>query len=237
MLGQCLHDIVVFHGLTVSLFLAGLVGGFTHCISMCGPFVLSQSSASNQKGISRLRGAALIPYHLGRLTTYVILATLFGSVLNLAFLFQPAKVIIAVPMLLLAGAMFFVQVFPFLQGVFPWASQIAFVLPWRWLSRFFKVLSGRSGNVNGYFIGVLLGFMPCGLVLSALLASASAGDPVSAGFSMLAFGLGTIPALVVTGWGGQLLKNSYPVVAERVTQGLMVCSGLWLFVIAGMLVF
>ena len=63
-----------------ALFLAGLVGSLTHCAGMCGPFVLTQVGAgletvpaAKMTEWTRLRGALLIPYHLGRFTTYVLL--------------------------------------------------------------------------------------------------------------------------------------------------------------------
>ena len=69
-----------------ALFAAGLAGGFTHCAGMCGPFVLAQVAgfldkvdAARMSELTRLRGAALVPYHLGRLTTYSALGALAGG--------------------------------------------------------------------------------------------------------------------------------------------------------------
>src|SRR3990170_584399 len=60
-----------------ALFAAGLVGGIGHCAGMCGPFVLAQAEArlaavpaARLGELHRVAGAALLPYHLGRLTTY-----------------------------------------------------------------------------------------------------------------------------------------------------------------------
>src|SRR5438552_2077647 len=72
-------------GLPLSLFLAGLAGSLVHCVGMCGPFVLGQVIADSERTRGhygewqRLAGAALAPYHLGRLTTYVALGTLAGG--------------------------------------------------------------------------------------------------------------------------------------------------------------
>ena len=64
-------------GLFTSLFMAGLVGGWSHCAGMCGPFVLAQVAtrlegipASRMTELHRLTGAAVLPYHFGRATTY-----------------------------------------------------------------------------------------------------------------------------------------------------------------------
>ncbi len=73
------------------LFMAGLLGGLTHCAGMCGPFVLAQVSADsatlNRPGLGegrRLVRAFLLPYHLGRFTTYVGLGALVGGATGLA---------------------------------------------------------------------------------------------------------------------------------------------------------
>src|SRR3990172_7062279 len=65
-----------------ALFAAGLVGGIGDCAGMCGPFVLAQAEARPAPGpparlgeLHRVAGAALLPYHLGRLTTYAGLGT------------------------------------------------------------------------------------------------------------------------------------------------------------------
>jgi hypothetical protein len=84
-------------------------------------------------------------------------------------------------------------------------------------------------------LGVLLGFMPCGLVISALLASASAINTLQAAVAMAAFAAGTMPALMLTALGGQALQGRYPGAAARLSQGAMFISGLWLFTLAGLM--
>ena len=73
----------------ISLITIGFVGGFSHCAFMCGPFVMMQVnnnlkkiSIDNLNHFTRLKGLALIPYHLGRITTYSFLgffSSLFGK--------------------------------------------------------------------------------------------------------------------------------------------------------------
>ena len=75
-LQQCSLDVARDGGLFTSLFMAGLVGGWSHCAGMCGPFVLAQVAtrlegipASRMTELHRLTGAAVLPYHFGRATT------------------------------------------------------------------------------------------------------------------------------------------------------------------------
>lgn len=229
---QCVHDIAVSHGLFISLFLVGLVGGFTHCAGMCAPFVLAQTG-----DVRKLKGLLLLPYHLGRMTTYVMLAALVSSVINLAFVFSDLKALIAAPMLILAAVIFLVSAFPKLTILFPWAARIQVAAPYRFITGLSSKLVDKPGVLRRYGLGVLLGFIPCGLVVSALLASATAPDVLQSALAMSAFAAGTVPALILVACGGYALKAKYPKASVKVTQGAMVMSSLWLFALAGTMVF
>lgn len=235
--GQCIHDMAVSHGLVISLFLAGLVGGFTHCAGMCSPFVLAQVDNVNSARLRRISGLALLPYHFGRMTTYVALAVLVSSVINLAFVFSDLKALIAAPMLVLAGVIFLVSAFPQLSSLFPWVANIQVAAPYKLISSFSSKLLKNQNILGRYGLGILLGFMPCGLVVSALLASATAPNILQTALAMAAFTVGTMPALILVALGGQTLKRKYPKASLRVSQGAMVISSLWLFALAGSMVF
>ncbi len=240
---QCLSDFSLSYGLPFSLFLAGLVGGFTHCVGMCSPFVLAQ--VDNDSGDlavsgwrrSRVIRALLLPYHLGRMTTYVVMAFLLAGVLNLAFMVSDLRVLISVPLLMLAGVLFLVSAFPALSAVFPWAVRLQVVKPISAVMNYAKGLM-KSRNFGGrYMLGVLLGFMPCGMVVSALLAAASASNAIMAAGAMAAFALGTMPALMVLSLGGAGLTQRYPIFMRRFKQGALTLSAIWLFILAGAMVF
>ena len=233
-IANCIADFTTSYGLPVSLFLAGLVGGFTHCAGMCSPFVLAQ--VKDGVSLNRLRDGLLIPYHLGRMVTYVTLAILLGSVVNLAFLFSDARVLITAPLLMLAGVLFLVSAFPALGQVFPWAVKFQSVRPFAFIMELAGRFMGSTRIVHRFFLGVILGFMPCGLVVSALMAASTAATPLAAGAAMAAFALGTIPALVLVGFGGTILKHKYPKLSRRFSQGAMALSAFWLFALAGFVI-
>lgn len=208
---------VLFLGLPGGLFLLGLVGGITHCAGMCGPFVLAQAgrrlAATPLQGLTmlvRLKGAALLPYHLGRGTTYTLLgmaaAGLVGGVAPLTrggYLPAAALGLAAVTFLLFAAA----QAWPRFAG-----RGITMLAPaaggagWqRWLAPLFA----HPVGLGGYLLGVALGFLPCGLVYSALLAAAAGGSVPLAAVAMAAFALGTVPALFVVGWLGAVAGQRF----------------------------
>lgn len=228
--GECVHGFPLSHGLMLSLFLAGLVGGAGHCVGMCGPFVMAQSG-----NLKKLRDAALLPYHLGRISTYVMLAVLFSSVLNMALLFLPVRQWIMAPLLSTAGIMFLVSAFPRLSVLFPWARAIKLSVPYDWISKAVVGVAGQPGALKHCTMGVLLGFMPCGLVVSAIMAASSAPDIAHSALAMAAFGLGTMPALIATAFGGHALKLKFPRAMGYVTRGMMTISALWLFALVGII--
>ncbi len=234
MLGQCIESFTSSYGLPASLFIGGLVGGFSHCTWMCGSFVIAQAG-NNGSPVFKISPNLLIPYHLGRMTTYVLLAILVSSIVNLAFVFSDLKAIISAPLLITAGLIFLVSAFPKLSNIFPWVLKIKVGVSYKYLSGFVSKLSARSGILGRYFLGVLLGFMPCGLVISALMASTSAPSVFQAAIAMGAFTIGTIPALIIVALGGQGFKYRYPRASIYVSRGGMVVSSIWLFAIAGMM--
>ncbi|MCA9735916.1 sulfite exporter TauE/SafE family protein, partial [candidate division KSB1 bacterium] len=129
---QCVQDFSTAYGLPVSLFLAGLVGGFTHCAGMCSPFVLAQTAQGET--FQRLSSKLLLPYHLGRMTTYVTLAVIVNAVVNMAFLFSDLKILLTAPLLMLAGTVFLITAFPNVANLFPWAARLQFAPTFRIIS-------------------------------------------------------------------------------------------------------
>lgn len=235
MFAQCINDFAADYGLPLSLFLGGLVGGFTHCAGMCSPFVLAQTENTAQK--NKIRNALILPYHLGRMTTYVALAVLVSGFINLAFLYSDLKMLVTAPLLFMAGVIFLVTALPQMAAVFPWISRLHLSLPYGLVSKAFKYLGKDHNPFARYGMGLVMGFMPCGLVVAALMASAGAQTPVHAALAMGAFAIGTMPALFLVGLGGQALTKKFPQAQSSMKQTALIVSGVWLFILAGSMVF
>ncbi|WP_270938003.1 urease accessory protein UreH domain-containing protein, partial [Falsiroseomonas oryzae] len=111
MLADCLKDLTAIGpggvpAVALALFLAGLAGGATHCAGMCAPFVLAQAGALADRNagggmLARLAGAALVPYHLGRMLGYATLGALAGGTAGLVTQLSGLRWLLA---LLLLGA-------------------------------------------------------------------------------------------------------------------------------------
>jgi len=189
-----------------SLYLVFLVTGFTvgfgHCIGMCGPIVVSLSL--NSKGRNVLVSQLL--YNAGRIMTYAILggvAGLLGSV----------TVVTSSILGLQKGAHIFAGVLILVMGL-AMSGWIPFGRIFkdggaggRVVSTWFRRLSAVKSSSVYLPLGLLLGLLPCGSVYTALMASAGAGMNEQTAFQaflsgmglMLAFGVGTIPSLVLVG--------------------------------------
>ncbi|MGE4313747.1 MAG: sulfite exporter TauE/SafE family protein [Pseudobdellovibrionaceae bacterium] len=230
--GQCLPSLSYGQGLAASLFLGGLVAGFSHCTMMCGPFVISQS----QK-LEKASSAILLPYHLGRITTYVSLAVFLHSFISLTFIYAPIKNLIAAPMLMTAALFFLVTAFPKLaqSGLLSWAN----IRYPQSLSRILNQGMRRSAKlpsfIKTYAMGVLLGIMPCGMVVAALLAASTAPSLSGAAAAMSAFGAGTVPALVLTALTGRFFMKRFDGRYAWVRKAPLLISTLWLCFLAGSL--
>ena len=231
--GQCLPNLSYGQGLGVSMFLGGLVAGFSHCTMMCGPFVIAQSQRFEKARAATL----LLPYHAGRITTYVTLAILLHSVLSLTFIYAPVKNLIAAPMLLTAALFFLIMAFPKLaqSPLFAWANIRYPRALLKWLDRGMRLSGKLPQNTKTYAMGLLLGFMPCGMVVASLLAASTAHSVLGAAGAMAAFGAGTVPALVLTSFSGRYFMNRFNGKFAWVRSAPLVISTLWLCFLAGSL--
>lgn len=215
-------------GLGLSLFLAGLGGSLLHCVGMCGPFVLGQVvSDAGQAGSygewRRLAGAALAPYHLGRITTYSALGALAGGATAL-FAATPAFAW-ASALLLVAGAIFLLlQAFGLAMHA---GSPLGSVL-----TRLATPLSASSQPLARYGLGVVLGFLPCGLIYGALGVAAGTGSAWRGALAMAAFAAGTVPALVAVGWGGHFLRRRLHGVARWIAVPLLLANAVLMMALA-----
>lgn len=222
-------------GLLFTLFLGGLMGSATHCVGMCGPFVVAQTTHLPAGGtlMQRARGFALIPYHLGRMTTYMALGIIAASLSGLVFS-VPIQRGIAFVLLCLAGLLFLFSAVPSLKAkaVMPfWHKSISRF--GQKIGRIAKPFFLGATPLHRYALGLTLGFLPCGLLAAALMAVAATANPLSAAAGMMAFCAGTVPALFLSGIGGRFALRRLPFRFETLAQGVMVFNGLSLFAIAG----
>jgi sulfite exporter TauE/SafE len=237
-LAHCATVAVANGGLIAALLGAGLVGGITHCAGMCGPFVLSQVTvrqstvgADRMRDFHRLTGAALLPYHLGRATTYMLLgaaaALLAGGLIDGAgWRWLSAG-------LLLLAALFFLGYGLERLGLYRAGAALSGAGWWsRQVGRLAQPLFSSPQGWLGYLLGVLLGFIPCGLLYGAVTAASASGDPLAGAFAMAAFAAGTVPALVAVGAFGSLAARRWRAATAQLGPLLMIVNAGFLTLLA-----
>ena len=206
----------------ISLFSLGFFGSFSHCVGMCGPFVIAQTSNNLTKikltdynFMQRLKNSALLPYHLGRITTYSLIA-LISKFITKSFDETRFFEILSAIFLIIAS-LFFLKIFledfnksqklNFLKnfsGKFfknkPTNKLLLKIFNKTKLSKFINFLFENPRGWRGFLLGIILGFLPCGLIYGAVLITLNFVNPINSALAMLCFGLSTIPALFFTGF-------------------------------------
>ncbi len=184
----------------MALLLTGLVGSVGHCLGMCGPLVILAGARYPRQGIAATPLHLL--YHSGRVIMYALMGVVAG-VLGGAVGKAAAAARIPGLLSLLVGIAVILAGLSYLGWLPLWSRSIHTGGWWqRAVSRMLKT----PGSSGVFVMGTLNGLLPCGLVYEALLIGATTARPLVAGLGMLAFGLATIPALVIFGVGAQMLS-------------------------------
>jgi sulfite exporter TauE/SafE len=217
-----------------ALFLTGVAGGLAHCAAMCGPFVLAQGAAALERiGVddfgrwTRLKGAALVPYHLGRATTYAGLGALAGGLAGLGAA-QPGIGWLPAVALGLAAVLFLMQGLGRLGAAGGgWSARLG-----EHLAGLARPLVERPSPARRYVLGLLLGFLPCGFLHGALAAAAGAGTAGGGAIAMAAFAAGTVPPLLLVGIGGAWFLRRRSPGTRRLGTAIFLANALLLAVLA-----
>ena len=200
-----------------ALFLIGLLGG-AHCIGMCGGIVSALSMGVG----SRL--ALHLAYNSGRIISYALAGAIAGALggASLALADQlPVRIILFV----LANLML-VALGLYLMGV---TQALAFSERfgqklWRHVQPLTRRYLPARTVAQAFPLGLLWGWLPCGLVYSALVTAMTSGSALHGGGMMLAFGLGTLPHLMIAGLLAVRLKAYAAKPAVRFLAGLLVLA-------------
>jgi uncharacterized protein len=204
--------------------LAGLFGS-THCLAMCGGIATALGTAADR----RAPGQALL-YHGGRILSYATAGAISGALAAAAGF---ALALTSWSALLRLGTALMVIVIGldislgagtptyWLRAPERWGGRL-----WRRLAPARRVPLPSAPHARAFVLGLLWGWLPCGLVYSVLLAAALAGGAAAGALTMLGFGLGTLPAMsALTYAGGWLPRRDG--LGARLLGGLLVACGIW----------
>lgn len=200
--------------------LAGLLGS-AHCLGMCagisGLFAVNANVASLRDNLP-----FALTYNLGRVISYALLGTIVGAFGSVVVKASPG---IASGVRILSGVVII------LVGL-----KVAFDLRWLlaiermgaslWsrIAPTAKALLPVTTLPRALGLGLVWGWLPCGLVYSVLLIAATSADSFNGAMIMAAFGLGTMPAMIMTGLGAAKLTQIMRRKSARVGLGLLIVA-------------
>ncbi|MDF1589056.1 MAG: sulfite exporter TauE/SafE family protein [Gammaproteobacteria bacterium] len=203
----------------ITAFLLGLFST-VHCIAMCGS-VIGALTLSLPVEI-RESQAKMFPfvfnYNLGRLLSYGVAGAIVGilssplTAFNGHLILRYLSVIVMIAMGL------------YLAGWFPkFARMERMGAPiWRWLQPIGQKFLPVKTKSQALFLGLVWGWLPCGLVYAALAVASTAGDPIKASLVMLAFGAGTLPAVMGAGLFAGMLASLARNAELRKVAGILI---------------
>lgn len=201
-------------------FLFGLFGGL-HCISMCGPIVMALPRQTGFRGL-----ASKVIYNLGRVVTYSSLGAITGIIGNSLQQYQQYLSIISgvllITLVLVTG--FKNLEFTYFKPFIAFANQLK-----KLFSRFLK----KKSAIASLLVGIVNGFLPCGLVYMALIASLASGGFFESVLYMAVFGLGTFPVMLGIAFAGHLISVPLRQKLFRIVPVLVFLLGT-LFILRGL---
>ncbi len=202
-------------------FTLGLLGSF-HCVGMCGPIALALPLGKNTGWGKRLLGGVL--YNVGRILTYAVMGALFGLLgkgLVMAGIQQWLSIVVGVLMLVAVVFIYFVKK--------RWKATGTIFKGVGWIKQQLGHLFHKRSLSALFFIGLLNGLLPCGLVYLAVAGAIAEGTMHHGAFYMMLFGLGTLPAmLLLTQLGAFITVNMRNKIRKALPLAVVIIATLFI---------
>jgi len=213
-----------------SAFIIGLLGS-VHCVGMCGGIMNALSFALPDQQLYKNRTTStLLLYNIGRLLSYSLAGALVGG---LGMLLQGPVGILGPGLRIFAGMMM-IAMGLYLAG---WwrglvhLESLGNVVIWRHIQPVANKLMPVYRPQQALILGMLWGWLPCGLVYSTLTLAGSIGQWQQSALIMASFGLGTVPVMFATGILAKQFKSWIQKSAVRSIAALLVMAfGAWTMV-------
>ena len=205
-------------------FTMGLVGSL-HCVGMCGPIAF----ALPYHGRSPLGAAwAVLNYNLGRVLTYTLMGLVIG-LLGQGLIFAGIQSYLS----LFLGVMFLLAAVLSIN-----LEQKMLRLAWlqklnQWVKVRLSALLGNGSPGKLFYIGVLNGLLPCGLVYMAIAGAVTTNNLLNSSLYMGLFGLGTMPLMLIAALSGQLISLEWRRRLRRLMPVLLAVFAI-LFIMRGL---
>ncbi|MBN72422.1 MAG: hypothetical protein CME32_24465 [Gimesia sp.] len=221
-----MSDLQTIIPLLATIFVASIAGS-GHCVGMCGPLMLLATNRSPESG----SWSSLIYescYHGGRLLGYALLGLAAGSLGwlmesggQLAGLQQAAAVVTGAGMILFG---LFSLVTIYRTGSIP---HFGTARVGRVFAKFVKRVHQLPHGLRPLSIGLMTACLPCGWLYAFLLLAVSARTPLLGGLTMVAFWLGTIPALSLASLASRWFPRKWNTLGNTLIASLLIVSGIF----------
>ena len=188
----------------IGAFIVGVMGA-GHCIGMCGG--ISAVISMNSTKSNYPRWLFILLYNIGRIISYSLFGFIIGGVfVSIAASTQSYSALVCLRVF--AGLLMCLLAL----YIANWWKGLVYIEVvgkklWQYISPLTKPLLPLKTPFHAIPFGFLWGWLPCGLVYSTLSWSAVSGGAINGALIMMAFGLGTLPAMFLVGLGAQTLKS------------------------------
>lgn len=185
----------------LAAFVFGLMGS-AHCLGMCGGIMSTLTLARSPSGSGFSR---LLAYNSGRIFSYTTAGVIVASI---GSLLSDSLLVIADVMRVVASLILILMAF----YIANWWKGLVYIenggrFLWRYLQPFASRLMPVRNTSQALALGLIWGWLPCGLVYSVLIWALSVAHPLQGAAIMLFFGLGTLPAMLLTGVLASQIKD------------------------------
>lgn len=182
----------------LAVFIVGLLGG-VHCVGMCGGIVAALATPQTGGRTRSRHWGCQFAYNLGRIASYALLGLIVGTLGSATILFNrflPLQMgMYVLANLMLVGMGLYLMGMP---QVLAWAEKLGQHV-WRRVQGLTRPLLPVRGWQQALPVGFLWGFLPCGMTYSVLSLALVSGSAWHGAGLMLAFGVGTLPNLLLAG--------------------------------------
>lgn len=208
----------------MNLFLPMLTLGLVtslHCVSMCGPMVVTYALKGTEDGTLVQRITPNVAYQAAKIMSYMLVGLVLGTI-GSAFNLDAVR-----PYVMVLAGLFMIVLALGMTGRVPWAARLQ-PRPPRFLVQALSATrrkanrdaeESRSSLATPVTFGLLTGLMPCAPLMAAQLNAAASGSAAAGALGMLAFGLGTAPLMLGFGTASSLIPKQ---LKERVMVALAV---------------
>jgi uncharacterized protein len=189
-------------------FVIGLLGG-VHCVGMCGGVVGALTVHSPRRHHA---WSLHLAYSAGRIASYAAAGAIVGMIGGMGLIFNQ---ILPVQMLLYVLAnLVLISLGLHLAGLGNQLARLESLGAWLWrrVQPYGSKVLPADTAAKAFVLGTLWGWLPCGLVYSLLATALLSGGAGGGATVMLAFGLGTLPNLLLA---GMVLKQLRDITSDR----------------------